>query len=743
MIKTTADDMHFYLSNIETGKFSDLILPNDNPPDLGQGGRQGGRRDPNGARDETIIELENEYSQKFTKIQSELDFLDKITELLQKGQYDKVKQAKDLFYLRYFNTSMADGLEDIVKEYVKGVQFVMYYYYRGCPSWSWCYPYFISPFAGDIVETLDELLRKDPGLDFEFDLASPLEPFKQLMYILPRASLDLLPQPHVDIIMEENSPIAKYYPEKFELEPFDNIKDYQWIPLIEQINSNLINQELLKIDQSQLTELELKRNQRNKTILYEWNSKNPMLKFKTTMPDLEDFESRISMTELPLDAFYEFDYTKLNTSIEGFEIGNLPSFHSIPDVRGQLKMFGRRNKYERVCIIIKQDQKDGDNSGAKKAKTALVYYSWPHKKLANVNLQIGPWRPQAVGFLPSRVYKSIEDQSKSKKFIDIYFKCIEAIKDKYYTEMAIIFEMKENGGLVYELERPMKNMRMLDNKITYSYKNVDLLFPHVLLSQTGHTKKSLMNANQAIFQVYQPGSTAIDLRNGDMVKITQPMLSEETIKVKLLNRNVIGTKKVGSNVELCNEVWLRIDENFLEDVGLTPNEAYILHTIIDSFQIKTDINKSSSLILGEFFDIGLQFFRIRNNKVEDTVFVPDIVMLSRHREYGPNLDNLDYCIRQQKYDGNFVYYDIWVIPKAKDTIVEYIKEFPDIIDYLRLPNVRNDIANSDMGKKYHTVHDLYKETIKADKDPNIHLFKVYSWLLKNEISSLKLYSGLS
>ena len=223
-----------------------------------------------------------------------------------------------------------------------------------------------------------------------------------------------------------------------------------------------------------------------------------------------------------------------------------------------------------------------------------MYYNWPHKKLANVNLQIGPWRPNGVGYLPSRVYKGIEDQSKSKKFIDIYFKCVESIKDKYYTEMAIIFEMKENGGLVYELEKPMKNMRMPDNKITYSYKNVDLLFPHVLLSQTAHTKKSLMNANQAIFQVYQTGSTAIDLKTGDLVRITQPMISEEVIKVKMINRNTIGTKKVGNHVDLCNEVWLRIDEKFLEDVGLTHSEAYILHTIIDSFQIKTDINKSSS-----------------------------------------------------------------------------------------------------------------------------------------------------
>lgn len=100
----------------------------------------------------------------------------------------------------------------------------MYYYFRGCPSWSWCYSYFISPFAGDIVFTLDEILRENPDIDFTFDLNEPLEPFKQLMYILPRASLNLLPKPYQDVINMPGSPIAKYYPEKFELEPFDNVK---------------------------------------------------------------------------------------------------------------------------------------------------------------------------------------------------------------------------------------------------------------------------------------------------------------------------------------------------------------------------------------------------------------------------------------------------------------------------------------------------------------------------------------
>lgn len=158
--------------------------------------------------------------------------------------------AKNEFYERYFNIKIQDikDIEDIVKQYLKGVQFVMYYYFRGCPSWSWCYPYFISPFAGDIVHTLNDLLLKDPHLDFTFDLSEPLEPFNQLMYILPRASINLLPDPYQRIILNPGSPIEKYYPEKFELEPFDNIKEYQWIPLIEQIKCEEINREIAKID---------------------------------------------------------------------------------------------------------------------------------------------------------------------------------------------------------------------------------------------------------------------------------------------------------------------------------------------------------------------------------------------------------------------------------------------------------------------------------------------------------------
>lgn len=282
-----------------------------------------------------------------------------------------------------------------------------------------------------------------------------------------------------------------------------------------------------------------------------------------------------------------------------------------------------------------------------------------------------------------------------------------------------------------------------------------MLFPDCLLSQQPNPKCSLVNINQGVFQVYKKGAHAVDLKTGDVVQITNVNIASDNIKVAMVNKNILGCERQKNYEDLATNDWEKVDERFLKDVNLRPEEAYILYAIIDSLQIKTDINKSSSLVLGEFFDIGLQFFRIRNNKVEDTLFVPDIVMLSRHKSYtqrgqnAPNenndddIDELEFCIRQEKYDRNMIYYDVWIVPKAKGQIKMYIKAFPEIIDFLRQKNVRNEFRSTDISRKYITVHELYNISPRAEEDPNINLFKIYSWLLKCDISMLKLYSGLS
>lgn len=62
--------------------------------------------------------------------------------------------------------------------YVQGLTWVFKYYYHGCPSWDWFYPYYYSPFPSELcgIENF-----KQPS----FTLAKPFSPLSQLMAVLP------------------------------------------------------------------------------------------------------------------------------------------------------------------------------------------------------------------------------------------------------------------------------------------------------------------------------------------------------------------------------------------------------------------------------------------------------------------------------------------------------------------------------------------------------------------------------
>jgi 5'-3' exonuclease len=67
---------------------------------------------------------------------------------------------------------------------------VFKYYYIGCVSWSWYYPYHYAPMASDFVNI--------DTFEIKFDQSAPLRPFEQLMGVLPAARLVGPPQCYID-----------------------------------------------------------------------------------------------------------------------------------------------------------------------------------------------------------------------------------------------------------------------------------------------------------------------------------------------------------------------------------------------------------------------------------------------------------------------------------------------------------------------------------------------------------------
>lgn len=92
------------------------------------------------------------------------------------------------------------------------------YYFQGCPSWTWYYPYHYAPFAADFVD-MDKM-------DIKFDKGRTFKPFEQLMGVMPAASDHTLPEIFRPLMSDPESPIIDFYPTEF---PIDlNGKKFAW-----------------------------------------------------------------------------------------------------------------------------------------------------------------------------------------------------------------------------------------------------------------------------------------------------------------------------------------------------------------------------------------------------------------------------------------------------------------------------------------------------------------------------------
>lgn len=98
----------------------------------------------------------------------------------------------------------------VVNEYVKGLCWVLCYYFRKCASWDWYYPAHYSPLAEDFF------LIEAPNI--KFDESAPASPFEQLLSILPPKSADILPPQLRGLLRDENSPLKELCPDQVQID---------------------------------------------------------------------------------------------------------------------------------------------------------------------------------------------------------------------------------------------------------------------------------------------------------------------------------------------------------------------------------------------------------------------------------------------------------------------------------------------------------------------------------------------
>lgn len=124
------------------------------------------------------------------------------------------------YYYNFFNIQNykknTKNIQEICKNYIQGLAWTTNYYFKGCCSWDWFYPYSKAPLIESLLDNFEYCLD---FTDFTNDTSSPVEPVEQLLCVLPPQSKELLPSPYRHL-MESDSNLGCYYPLKTEYESY-------------------------------------------------------------------------------------------------------------------------------------------------------------------------------------------------------------------------------------------------------------------------------------------------------------------------------------------------------------------------------------------------------------------------------------------------------------------------------------------------------------------------------------------
>lgn len=177
---------------------------------------------------------------------------------------DEFKKWKAEFYKEKLHLDTRNdpaSLGPLLNSYMTGIQWNMFYYYKGIVDWAWYYPFHYGPYLTDVAEAMKSFECQP------FEMGKPYAPLEQLLAVLPAGSAAHVPVPFADLMTSPYSPIIDFYPKDFEQDLNGKKSPWEAIVLIPFIDEDRL---LASVETvlDQLNDDEKERNQYGSSTLF-------------------------------------------------------------------------------------------------------------------------------------------------------------------------------------------------------------------------------------------------------------------------------------------------------------------------------------------------------------------------------------------------------------------------------------------------------------------------------------------
>lgn len=313
------------------------------------------------------------------------DYIDGWTPVREAGQ----KDFKGRYYYEKLKLTPVDKREhfDLRKAYIEGLQWCLAYYYKGCISWGWFFPYHYGPMLSDLrnLETIFASIK--------FELGAPLKPFEQLMGCLPPASSSLVPPLYQKLMTDPISPINRFYPQDFLVDMNGKRNPWEGVNLLPFIDVKLLKETIAsQCPDSALTVNERKRNTRGNVLLYTFDSTAhenvPSPNTKIGLTDIIMCNSKVNSIDTPdrLDICFKPELVPgTQHPYPGFPSLNVLPVQHTELTKVGLNCFGSASKYPNLILFLhKMPELPPVEQMADNIIGKSLYINWPMMHEARV-----------------------------------------------------------------------------------------------------------------------------------------------------------------------------------------------------------------------------------------------------------------------------------------------------------------------------------------------------------------------